>query len=131
MDVLTGALTVIGTLALVVPVLYTARNSLEKRFLAKLAASEAGCRDDLSTERKAREDSDRRLHQLEADVRGLLTNELVKTTHAIIFVAEKMEDLVESLDEMREDLEMNPRRKDRGSRTTVKLKALKGVYEAP
>ena len=127
MDLITGAFAVIGTLVVVIPILYAARGSIEKRFLAKLSASEANCRGDLSIERVAREDSDRRLHELESTVRSLLTNELTKTTHAIVFVAEKIGDMVESLDEMREEMQMRIRSKDRNSQTTVKLKALKGV----
>lgn len=125
MDLLTGAFAVIGTLVVVIPILYAARGSIEKRFLAKLSASEASCRGDLSIERVAREESDRRLHELESTVRSLLTNELTKTTHAIVFVAEKMGDMVESLDEMRGELRMRSRAKDRNSQTTVMLKALK------
>lgn len=125
LDFQTEAFAVIGTLCVVIPVLYAARASIEKRFLHKLSASEASCRGDLQVERTAREESDRRLHELESTVRSLLTHELTKTTHAIVFVAEKMGDMVESLDEMRGELRMRSRSKDRNSQTTVMLKALK------
>lgn len=127
LDFQTEAFAVIGTLCVVIPVLYAARASIEKRFLHKLAASESSCRGDLGIERTAREESDRRLHELESTVRSLLTNELVKTTHAIVFVAEKIGDMVESMDEMRDEMHMSPRSKDRNSKTTVQLKALKGT----
>ena len=125
MDITTGAIAVISTLCVVVPVLYFARGAIETKFLAKLAASEETCRGDLAKERTSREESDRRLHDLESTVRSLLTNELQKNTNAIVFIAEKMGDMVQSLDDMRDDMRLHPRAKDRNSRTTVKIKALK------
>lgn len=126
MDLITGGLAVIGTLCLVVPFLYRQLQAVEARFAAKLADSEKACREDLDKERFTREESDRRLHQLESDFRSLLKDELSKTSNVIVFVAEKIGDVVKSVDEMRAEMRMKPRIKDRSSQTTVQLKALKG-----
>jgi len=126
MDLITGAFAVIGTLCLVVPLLYRQLQAVEARFAAKLAQSEEACRKDLDKERATREESDRRLHQLESDFRSLLTHELAKTANAIVFVAEKIGDVVQSVDEMRAELRMRPRVKEQNSQTTVQLRALKG-----
>lgn len=127
MDLFTGACAVIGTLCLVVPFLYRQLQAVEDRFTAKLAQSEDACRSDLDTERKAREDSDKLLRELERDVRQLLVGEVAKNSQALAFVGGKMGELVYSVDELRKDAGLAERRRDPSRETTMMIAALTGA----
>lgn len=127
MDLITGACAVIGTLCLVVPFLYRQLSAVEARFTAKLAQSEDACRSDLDTERKAREDSDKLLRDLERDVRQLLVGEVAKNSQALAFVGGKLGELVDSVDDVREQVGLTARPRDPSRATTVSIRALTGA----
>ncbi len=138
MDLFGGACVVISTLVIVIPILWASLSATRRQIEKQMAKAEATCRNDLDQERQARlaelvarnkerEGDQTQMRQLEQDVRTLLTTEIAKSSAALVFVGGKLGELIESIDDMRDEAGMPPREKDPQRSTTVQLVALTGV----